>query len=64
MSNRQIEELAKLYLDIGKLIFASLVLGFFQSSLDKQIVLAYGLIGLTLALGFFTMGIQLLKETK
>lgn len=64
MSGRQIEELAKLYLDIGKLIFASLVLGFFQSGLDTRVVLAYGLIGLTFSVGFFTMGIQLLKEVK
>lgn len=64
MTERQIEELAKLYLDVGKLIFASLVLGFFQSGLDTRLVLSYGLIGLTLSIGFFTMGIQLLKETK
>jgi len=31
MTNKQIEELAKLFLDLGKLTFASLVLGFFQS---------------------------------
>lgn len=64
MGDRQIEELVKLYLDIGKLIFASLVLGFFQSGLDIKLVLSYGLIGLTFSIGFFTMGIQLLRGVK
>lgn len=62
MNNRQIEEVAKLLLDIGKLVLASLVLGFFQSKLDPSIVLAYSLIGLTVAFGLFIMGIKLLKE--
>lgn len=64
MTERQIEELAKLYLDLGKLTFASLVLGFFQSSLNSWLVLTYELIGLFFSIGFFIMGIRLLKETR
>lgn len=64
MSNRQIEELAKLYIDLGKFIFVSLVLGFFQKNLDRQTIIAYGLIGLIFSIGFFIMGLKLLKEIK
>lgn len=64
MNNLQINELAKLYLDLGKLVFASLVLGFFQSSLDKGTVLAYEFVGLCISLGLFIMGIRLIKEIK
>jgi hypothetical protein len=61
MTERQIEELAKLYLDLGKLVFASLVLGFFQSNLQPTIIYSYGLLGLTISLGLFIMGLRLLK---
>ena len=64
MSIRQIEELAKLYLDLGKLIFASLVLGFFQSNLDRNIIIIYELVGLLFSVGFFIMGVRLLKEIR
>ncbi len=64
MALKQTEELAKLFLDLGKLIFASLVLGFFQSELTPNIILAYGLIGLTLSASFFIMGLKLLGETE
>lgn len=64
MSKRQVEELAKLYLDLGKLTFASLVLGFFQSNLNRSVVLTYELVGLLFSIGFFIMGIRLLKEIK
>ena len=64
MTNHQIEELAKLSFDIGKILFASLVLGFFQSGLHPNLVLGYGLIGLTLATIFFIIGLQLFKEVK
>lgn len=64
MSKRQLEEIAKLYLDLGKLVFASLVLGFFQSNLDRSIVLIYELLGLLFSVGFFIMGIRLLKEIR
>lgn len=62
MTNRQIEELAKLFLDLGKLTFASLVLGFFQSNLPSNIILAYGIIGLIFSIIFFRMGLYLMKE--
>lgn len=64
MSDRQVEELAKLFLDLGKLVFASLVLGFFQSGLPVIIVLGYSLLGLIMSLGLFIIGLQLLKEVK
>lgn len=64
MNDRQVEELAKLFLDLGKLVFASLVLGFFQSGLPVIVVLAYSLTGLIMSLGLFIIGLQLLKEVK
>lgn len=64
MTNRQIEELGKLYLDVGKLIIASLVLGFFQSNLSTQVIISYGLVGLTMAIGSIRMGLELFKEVK
>lgn len=64
MNIRQLEELAKLYLDLGKLVFVSLVLGFFQSNLDRSVVLVYEFLGLLFSVGFFIMGIRLLKEIK
>lgn len=45
MNKRQVEELAKLFLDIGKLTVASLILGFFQSKTDPFVILIYGFIG-------------------
>lgn len=62
MTDRQIEELAKLFLDLGKLTFASLVLGFFQSNLPPSIIFSYGIIGLISTIIFLRMGIYLMKE--
>lgn len=62
LTKRQIEEIAKLLLDLGKFVFATLVLGFFQSGLPSIIALGYGFIGLTLSVIFFTMSIILLRE--
>lgn len=64
MNSRQIEELAKLYLDLGKLVFASLVLGFFQSNIEMSTALAYEFVGLSISLGLFIMGIRLMKEAR
>lgn len=64
VTDRQIEELAKLFLDLGKLTFASLVLGFFQSDLPQIIILAYGLIGLLFSFSFFIMGLVLLRRIR
>lgn len=60
MNNRQIEELAKTCLDMGKLLFASLALGFFQSNLPTSTILAYEFFGLTFSAGFIIMGLKLL----
>lgn len=62
MTKRQIEELAKLFLDLGKLTFASLVLGFFQSDLPQNIIFAYGIIGVTVSIVFFRMGLYLIRR--
>lgn len=62
MNKRQLEEMAKLLLDLGKLVFASLVLGFFQSTLPPSIIIAYELTGLIISLGLFIMGLRLMKE--
>ena len=62
LTDRQVEELGKLLLDLGKLVFASLVLGFFQSDLSPATVMLYGLLGLIFSATFFIVGIRLLKE--
>lgn len=64
MTDRQIEELAKLFVDIGKIVLGSLVLGFFQSNLDPKLILGFGLIGLTISFSLFKMGITLFKEVR
>lgn len=64
LNKRQVEELAKLFLDVGKLTIGSLVLGFFQSNIDIRLSLAYSLVGLTFSMGLFIMGLSLLKEAK
>lgn len=61
-TDKQVKEIGKLLLDLGKLIFGSMVLGFFQSGLDPLIVLAYELTGLLFSMIFFIFGIMLLKE--
>jgi hypothetical protein len=62
MNKRQIEEAGKLCLDMGKLVFASFVLGLFQSELPMVLIIGLGLLGLTMAMTLFIMGLQLLKE--
>lgn len=63
LTNRQIEELAKFSLDISKLSLGSPVLGLFTSGLTlPKLILAIW--GLTIALLFFKIGIQLFKEVK
>jgi hypothetical protein len=64
MTKRQTEELAKLYMDIGKLTLGSLVLGFFQINIDPVGVLLIIIFGLTGSMGFFIMGLKLFKEVK
>ena len=62
MTKRQVEELAKIFMDIGKLTFASLVLGFFQTRLDPTLTLIYESIGLIFTASFFYFGLKLFKE--
>ncbi len=62
MTKRQIEGLATLFLDMGKLTFASLILGFFQTRTEPITVLFVGMLGLTFSLIFFILGLKLLKE--
>jgi len=64
MTSRQIEELAKLFLDLGKFTFASLVLGFFQSDLPPSLIFGYGIIGLIFTIVFIRMGLYLMREIK
>jgi hypothetical protein len=63
MTKKQIEETAKLSIDLGKLTFASLIFGFFQSNLDPLLIISFSFIGLTLSAGFFILGLKLIKET-
>ncbi len=64
LNDRQVEELAKLLLDLGKLVFGSLVLGFFQSNLEPGIVLAYGILGLGMSFVLFAIGLSIMREVK
>ncbi|MGH7204163.1 MAG: hypothetical protein ACREHC_06995 [Candidatus Levyibacteriota bacterium] len=56
MTKRQVDALALLFLDMGKLTFASLLLGFFQTKTDPLIVFVIGIFGLTFSLAFFILG--------
>ncbi len=62
MSPRQTEELAKTYIDLGKLIFASLLLGFFQFKEAPILGISAVFIGLTFSVGFFILGLRMFKE--
>ena len=62
MTPRQIEETAKLYIDLGKLTFASLILGFFQFKSDPIVGLIVVILGLTFSMGFFILGLRVFKE--
>ena len=64
LSSRQLEELAKLFVDMGKLVFGSLVLGLFQAKLEPKLVIGVGFSGLTISLGLFILGLKLFKEVK
>ena len=64
LTKRQTEELAKLFLDVGKLTLASLVLGLFQLKLEPILLLAVGFLGLTISVGLFILGLELFKEVK
>jgi hypothetical protein len=59
---RRKEELSKLSLDLGKLTFASLVLGFFQLTSPTPLTFAYAFTGVIIAFAFFWFGFQILKE--
>lgn len=62
MNSRQIEELAKLFMDVGKLTMASLVFGVLQITSNPTAVLIITFLGLTFSFGFFIMGLKLFKE--
>lgn len=64
LNDKQTEKLADLLIDLGKLSFGSLVLGFFQSSLGVWAIFAYGLLGLLMSAGFCILGLKLFRETK
>lgn len=64
MTKRQKEELAKLYMDIGKLALGSLVFGFFQMNIEPFYRLVVILLGLTTSIFFFRMGLKLFGEVK
>lgn len=64
LNKKQTEKLADLVMDLGKLVFASLVLGLFQTDLGTLIFWGVAMLGLTIALGLFIFGIGLLKEVK
>ena len=61
----QIKELAKLYLDIGKAILLILVLEIiFDKEIAPKAKLLFGILGLTVSLYLFTIGLNLLKRIK
>ena len=64
LNDKQVEELAKLFLDLGKLVFGPLVLGLFQSSLRLWQAGLVAVSGLLLSMVLFILGIRLMKEVK
>lgn len=62
MTERQIEEFAKLCMDMGKLIFVSLVVGFAQIKSNPISFIAISTFGLTFCMAFFTMGLKLFER--
>lgn len=64
MNKRQTEEFAKLFMDLGKLVFASLVSGFFQLEYEPVIALTIIVLGLTGSVIFFIIGLSIFKRVK
>lgn len=63
LNTKQLGELAKLFLDIGKAIFLGSVAAFFIPTLvDKEVSIITLIIGLLSSLTFVVVGIILLKE--
>ncbi|MBM4402186.1 MAG: hypothetical protein FJ044_02990 [Candidatus Cloacimonetes bacterium] len=66
-TNRQVEESAKLLLDLGKLYFGGWVVSAVLANLkeaDRWAILAISILGLSISLSFFTAGLQLFKGVK
>lgn len=64
MTKRQKEELAKLYMDLGKLTLGSFVLSVFQTNLGLLASIILALCGLTISTILFKMGLKLVGEVK
>ncbi len=62
MNSRQREELAKLYMDLGKLGIAGLIFGPFQQNSSPDLVLPIVLFGLTFSVGLIILGLRLFKD--
>ncbi len=61
----QIKELAKLYFDIGKFLLLSLVIEILlKDTTPFSAQIGVSVFGLTIAVAFFTMGLQLLKKVR
>lgn len=61
LTKRQTEELAKYCMDLSKLSLGSWVFGFFTPQIALPQIL-FGILGLTFAVVFFTLGMRLFKE--
>ncbi len=64
MTKRQKEELAKLYMDLGKLTFGSLVVSIFQTNPDPVLTIVIAIIGLIMSVFFFRMGLKIFGELR
>lgn len=62
LTSRQIEEAAKLSLDLGKLTFGSLILGLFQVKLNPLTLISVSLSGISISFALFLIGLSLFKE--
>jgi hypothetical protein len=63
LTKRQTEELAKFSLELSKLAIGSWIFGLFTSEFKIQhLILGFG--GLTFAILFFKLGLQLFREVK
>lgn len=63
LNQLQIESISKLLADLAKILFASIIVGFFIPSSSNNVSLIAFISGLVTFVGFFTLSIVLLKTS-
>jgi len=63
LNQLQIESISKLLADLAKILFASIIVGFFIPSSSSNVSLIAFISGLVTFVGFFTLSIVLLKTS-